>query len=85
MSETIYFASLCLPLGTILLVFAMRAIAATQQARAKLAHDDAYRLLTQATAAAQTDTAAALLDIQASLADVKTRIASIETILKAVE
>lgn len=40
MSAAIYLTTLCLPLGTILLVFGMRYFAQVQQAKAKLANDD---------------------------------------------
>ena len=45
MSESLYLLSICLPLGAIVLVFGMRYFAATQQARARLANDEAYRQL----------------------------------------
>lgn len=41
MSAAIYLTTLCLPLGTILLVFGMRYFAQVQQAKARLANDDA--------------------------------------------
>ena len=71
MSESVYFLTICLPLGTILLVFGMRYRALVLQARAQ--------------AAGNVDSAAALKTISASLADVQARLASIEKILKAVE
>ena len=71
MSESVYFLTICLPLGTILVVFGMRYRALVLQARAQ--------------AAGNTDTAAALRTIADSLADVQARLAGIEKILKAVE
>ena len=71
MSESVYFLTICLPLGTILLVFGMRYRAMVLQARAQ--------------AAGNVDNAAALKAIADSLADVQTRLAGIEKILKAVE
>jgi hypothetical protein len=71
MSESVYFLTICLPLGTILLVFGMRYRALVLQARAQ--------------AAGNADHAAALKSIAASLADVQSRLAGIEKILKAVE
>ncbi|MDP9124932.1 MAG: hypothetical protein M3N82_10095 [Pseudomonadota bacterium] len=71
MSESVYFLTICLPLGTILVVFGMRYRAQVLQARAQ--------------AAGNTDNAAALKTIADSLADVQARLASIEKILKAVE
>lgn len=43
MAPHIYLLTLCLVLGTVLLVFAMRYGTAALQARAKQAHDDAHR------------------------------------------
>jgi hypothetical protein len=71
MSESVYFLTICLPLGTILIVFGMRYRAQVLQARAQ--------------AAGHTDNAAALKAIADSLADVQARLAGIEKILKAVE
>jgi hypothetical protein len=71
MSESVYFLTLCLPLGTILVVFGMRYRALVLQARAQ--------------AAGNADHATALRTIADSLADVQARLAGIEKILKAVE
>jgi len=85
MSEYLYLLTICLPLGTILLVFGMRYLAAVQQAKARLANDDAYRQVAQKAVAAQSENATALSSIQAALADVRTRLSAIEKILKEVE
>ena len=85
MAEHLYIATLCLPLATILLVFGMRYFSAAQQARARLANDDAYRQIAEMSAAAQSETATALSSIQASLSDVRTRLTAVEKILKEVE
>ena len=85
MSEHVYFITIALPAATILIVFGMRYHAAVQQARARLANDDAYRQTAEKAAAAEAATAAALAAIQASLADAAARLAAIETVLKAVE
>jgi hypothetical protein len=71
MSESVYFLTICLPLGTILVVFGMRYRALVLQARAQ--------------AAGNVDGNAALATISASLADVQARLAAIEKILKSVE
>ena len=71
MSESVYFLTICLPLGTILIVFGMRYRAQVLQARAL--------------AAGNADSAAALKALAHSLADVQARLAGIEKILKAVE
>ncbi len=85
MTVTLYLLTICLPLGTILLVFAMRYVSAAQQAKARLANDDAYRQIADKAAAAQAETATALSSIQPALEDVRARLAAIEKILKDVE
>ncbi|HLZ82399.1 MAG TPA: hypothetical protein VKQ54_02455 [Caulobacteraceae bacterium] len=85
MTELLYLLTLCLPLGTILLVFGMRYFSAIQQAKARLANDDAYRRIAETAATAQTETAAALSSIGTALTDVRTRLAAVEKILKEVE
>jgi hypothetical protein len=85
MSETIYLATICLPLGTILLIFAMRSWSATQQAKARFAHDEAYRQIAEKAVTAESHNAMALAAIQAALGDVGVRLIAIEKILKAVE
>jgi hypothetical protein len=71
MSEHLYILTICLPLGTVLLIFGLRYLAAVQQAKARLASDEAYKAMSQQTVAA--------------LLDVRTRLDGIEKILKAVE
>jgi hypothetical protein len=85
MTEVIYLLTLILPLGTILIVFAMRYVSAVLQARACMANDQSYRLVADRAAAAGTETAAALSSIQSALAEITTRISSVEKILKDVE
>jgi hypothetical protein len=85
MTITLYLLTLVLPLATILIVFAVRYYAVVQQARARLANDDAYRQLAESASAAQSQIATSLAAIEASLSDVRTRMAAVETILKAVE
>ena len=85
MSEHIYLLTLCLPLATILLVFGMRYFSAVQQAKARLANDDAYRQIAQRAIAAQSELGTALSSIQAALADLRTRLTAVEKILKEVE
>ena len=84
MSEHVYLLTLCLPLGTVLLVFGMRYVSAVQQARVRLAHDDAYRRIAESAAAAQSDTATALSSIQTAMSEMKGRLAAVETILREV-
>jgi len=85
MSESTYFLTLCLVFGTILIIFGMRYFSAFQQAKARLANDEAYRQIAAKAATAQAETAAALSSIDASMADLKSRLAGVEKILKQVE
>ena len=85
MTAIFYLLTLVLPLATILIVFGMRYYAAVQQARARLANDDAYRQLAESASAAQSQIATSLAAMEANLSDVRTRMAAVETILKAVE
>lgn len=85
MTTILYLLTLVLPLVTILIVFAMRYYATVQQARARLANDDAYRQLAESASAAQSQIATSLTAMEANLSDVRTRMAAVENILKAVE
>jgi len=85
MTVTLYLLTVVLPLATILIVFGMRYYAAVQQARARLANDDAYRQLAESASAAQSQIATSLAAMEANLSDVRARMAAVETILKAVE
>jgi hypothetical protein len=85
MTTILYLLTLVLPLATILIVFAMRYFALVQQARARLANDDAYRQLAESASAAQSRIATSLAAVEADLSDVRIRMAAVETILKAVE
>jgi TorA maturation chaperone TorD len=70
-SEHLYILTICLPLGTILLVFGMRYLAVVRQAKVKTDQDEAYRALAEST--------------RAALADMQARLEGIEKILKDVE
>ena len=85
MSATIYLLTLCLPLGTVLLIFGMKYLASVQQAKARLASDDAYRELAAQSTAAQAATAARLGAIEEALTDLRGRQAAVEKMLKEVE
>ena len=85
MTAIFYLLTLVLPLATILIVFAMRYHALVEQARARLANDDAYRQLAESASAVQSRIASSLAAMEANLSDVRTRMAAVETILKAVE
>ena len=85
MTTILYLLTLVLPLATILIVFAMRYYALVQQAKARLANDEAYRQLAESASTAQLRIATSLAAMEANLSDVRTRMAAVETILKAVE
>lgn len=77
MSETIYLLTICLPLGTILLIVGMRSYASVQQARARMDSEQTYRQIVYQVIDAHADQAAALADISA-------RLSAIEKVLKEV-
>lgn len=85
MAEHVYLLTLFLPLATALLIFGMKYYASVQQAKARLASDEAYRQVAEQAAAAQAETAATLAAMNATLGDVKERLAVVEKILKEVE
>jgi hypothetical protein len=85
MSEYLYLLTICLPLGTILLVFGMRYFSAVQQAKARITSDATYRQIAEKAVAAASENATALSSIQAALGDVRTRLTAIEKVLKEVE
>lgn len=85
MSATIYLLTICLPLGAIVLVFALRYRAKVKEAQAILARDDAWRSAAESSTAAQAETASSLSALRTTLDEVRARLAAIETVLKAVE
>ena len=85
MSEHLFLLSICLVLGTILLVFGMRAFSAIQQAKVRNASDATYRQIAEKAVAAASENTTALSSIQTALADVRTRLTAIEKVLKEVE
>jgi hypothetical protein len=85
MTTILYLLTLMLPLATILVVFAMRYYALVQQAKARLANDDAYRQLAETASTVQSRIATSLTAMEANVADVRSRMAAVEAILKAVE
>lgn len=78
MSEPIFLSTIGVFFATIVAVFALRAYASVQQAKAKLLNDEGYRRLAADSAAAQAAAAAALADIQ-------TRLTAVEKLLRDVE
>jgi Tfp pilus assembly protein PilO len=85
MSEFVFLTTISLPLATMLLIFGMKYFSAIQQAKARLANDEAYRELAAQAAAAQAEIAATLASINASLVEVKARLTTVEKVLKEVE
>lgn len=78
MSEHIYLVTIFMLPVTVLLIFGMRYLARTKEAKLRHDSDESWRQLAERSIAAQSETAA-------TLADLKTRIIAIEKILKAVE
>ena len=85
MTATIYLLTICLPLATVLIVFAMKYRASAREAQSRILAEDAYRKLAADAVTAQAGNAATLSAIQGELSEIKTRMASVEKILKAVE
>jgi Na+-transporting methylmalonyl-CoA/oxaloacetate decarboxylase gamma subunit len=85
MSEHVYFLSLGLVFGTILLIFGIRAYSAIQQAKARDASEASYRQIAEKAVAAASENTTVLASIQAALAEVRIRLTAIEKILKDVE
>ena len=82
MSEHIYFITLGLVFGTILLVFGMRYLSVGLQAKARLASEQAYRQLAETAAANQVAALAALSRIEQRLDDLGPRVMVVEKLLK---
>jgi len=85
MTEILYLLTLCLPLGTVLLIFGLKYISAVFQARSRLTSENAYRELAEKAVTVQAETAASLSSIQTELAQTRIRLAAVEKILKEVE
>ncbi|OYU69607.1 MAG: hypothetical protein CFE28_06095 [Alphaproteobacteria bacterium PA2] len=78
MSTPVYFLTLSLFMGTVVIIFAMRYFSSLAQARARIAQELSYREMAEQSSAAQAEAAT-------TLGDLKARIARIEAILKEVE
>jgi hypothetical protein len=85
MSTSIYLLTICLPLGTVLLIFGMKYFSSAFAARARIAGDAAYRVLAEKAAVAQAENQAALAAMRTELAKVAASLAAIEKVLKQVE
>ena len=84
MSTPVFFTTLGLFLGTVLLIFAMRYASAVLAARAKVAAEGAYQALAEKAVGLQAQNEAALASIKAELDAVSASLASVEKILKQV-
>lgn len=82
MAEHVYLITIGVAFGTVALVFGMRAFAAVQQAKARIAAEASWRTQAEQAATAQAETAAALNALRASLVDMQARLASVEKLLK---
>lgn len=85
MSERIYLITIALPFGTVLIVFAMKYLAAARQAHARILSADAYRSFAESAAASQAQTTALLASMQAELVRIGSRLGAVETMLRQVE
>jgi len=84
MSAPIYFATLGLVLGVVLLIFAMRYAAAVMTARTRSAAEGAYQTLAEKALALQAQNDASLAAIKTELSAVSASLAAVENILKQV-
>jgi hypothetical protein len=84
MSAPVFFTAFALLLGTVLLIFAMRAVSAVLTARARLAAENSYKALAEKALALQAQNEAVLAGVKAELATLSASVAAVETILKQV-
>ena len=82
MTATLYLITVCLPLATVVLIFAMKYAASAKENRSIAAREDAFRDLTEKAVAAQSQNAASLSSIMADLSQVSSRLTAVEKILK---
>jgi hypothetical protein len=85
MPTWLYLLTICLILGTVLLVFGMKYFSAVSQARARIANDAAHRALAERAATAMSENQAVLISLQTDLSKVAARLAAVEKILQQVE
>ncbi len=85
MMTWVYFLTISLFLGTFLTVFGMKYFSAAFAARARLANDNAYRVLAEKAVATSSDNQASLAAIQAELTKLSASLATVEKVLKQVE
>jgi Tfp pilus assembly protein PilO len=84
MQEHVFLLTIGFPLVTLIVIFAMKYFSATQQAKARLANDEAYRQMAAQMATTQAETSAGLASMNATLAEVRTRLTALEKLLKEV-
>lgn len=82
MTSPVYFTTLTMFLGAILLIAAMVAYAIVHRARAAQANADAYQRLADRAVSAEAASAAALGTMQQDMSDLRARMAQVETVLK---
>ncbi len=85
MPISVYLLTICLPLGTVLLVFGMKYFSAAFQARARISEDATYLALAERSVAAQSENQAELSAIRAELSKVAASLTAVEKILQQVE
>jgi hypothetical protein len=85
MSTPVYFLTLGLFFGSIVVVFAMRYLSGYQQAKARIAHEQSYRGIAEKAVAQQADSAEALAAIRSTTSQIEARLTTIEKVLKEVE
>ncbi len=74
-----------LVLVTVILIFAMKYVAAVRQAGLRVASDGAYRALAEKAATAQETSAEVLEALKGTLVQIDMRLAHVEKVLKEVE
>jgi hypothetical protein len=83
-SEPVYFITLGLFFGTIVIVFGMRYVSLGLQARARLASEAADRQFAERMAADQAASLSALTRIEQTLGDLAPRVTAVEAMLREV-
>jgi uncharacterized membrane protein len=85
MTTAIYFTTIGIIVGTILLVFGMKYVSAAYQARARIQGEAAYRELADKAVTAQFQNTASLTAMAGEIAKIAAQLAGVEKILKEVE
>ncbi len=85
MSEFVFFTTIGLILGTILVVFGMKYLSALRAAQSRALTEQAYAALAEKSATLQAETTRSLAAIQSELTAIRGSLAGVEKVLKAVE